>query len=263
MRRFTRTDLVVGVVCVAVVFANLGAIGRTGRERAKQAVCMSNLRQWGKAFLNYADDHDGRFNPGVTGNGEDIFAGGHDWPDEVSKYYDDPKLLFCPNATKPLGTVHQLKYSAWVWMDSLNPDLGEIPKGSYGLNSYIPDKPYEGEPGTRWDYPRLCWRTPNVRGANYIPLMADCFWPGGFPQHYDDPPQYENDVGWTHETRRWCIDRHGNGTINGVFLDGTVRTVGLKELWELHWSRYWNEDNDPPPVWPPWMMKFKDYWHSY
>lgn len=65
--------------------------------------------------------------------------------------------------------------------------------------------------------------------------------------------------------RRFSVNRH-NGTINGVFLDFSVRKIGLKELWTLKWHRqfdtagYWTKaDGVRPDEWPLWMRNFKDY----
>jgi prepilin-type processing-associated H-X9-DG protein len=55
----------------------------------------------------------------------------------------------------------------------------------------------------------------------------------------------------------FVIDRH-NGGINALFIDFSVRKVGLKELWKLKWSRGF-EVNEDPPVWPHWMLKYRDY----
>jgi len=259
-RGFTLIELLVVISIIAVLMAMLLPSLEKAREQARGVVCKAKLKQWGLVFLTYAENNNGRFNPDRTGLDLDVFAGGHDWPNEVKDYYKDPKLLFCPNATKPLGTYPKLKYCAWVQVDVLSPNISDtIPLGSYGLNTWIGDKPLEwGEMDDAWSINRLCWRTPNVKGAYRVPLLADCFWPAGFPLHSDEPPPYEDHISWTN-LRRWCIDRHGNGTIHGVFIDGTVRVIGLKELWELEWTRYWNEENDPPPAWPEWMRNFKNY----
>ena len=67
--------------------------------------------------------------------------------------------------------------------------------------------------------------------------------------------------------KQFCIDRH-NGAVNSLFMDGSVRSVGLKELWTLKWHRYYNTCNEktlcgnngnPYPGWPDWMKGFKDY----
>jgi prepilin-type processing-associated H-X9-DG protein len=53
------------------------------------------------------------------------------------------------------------------------------------------------------------------------------------------------------------INRH-DGYINGLFMDWSVRKIGLKELWTLKWhhkcdTRGWSGE------WPEWMRNFKDY----
>ncbi len=61
-----------------------------------------------------------------------------------------------------------------------------------------------------------------------------------------------------------CINRHQGG-INMVFMDGSVRKVGLKELWTLKWCRDittspWTKAGGVElEDWPQWMRKFKDY----
>jgi prepilin-type processing-associated H-X9-DG protein len=61
-----------------------------------------------------------------------------------------------------------------------------------------------------------------------------------------------------------CINRHQGG-INMAFMDGSVRKVGLKELWTLMWCRdvttspWTRAGGVRPEDWPKWMRQFKDY----
>jgi prepilin-type processing-associated H-X9-DG protein len=61
------------------------------------------------------------------------------------------------------------------------------------------------------------------------------------------------------------MNRHDGG-INVAFMDGSVRKVGLKELWTLKWHYDYNTANCwtlaggvKPEDWPDWMRKFKEY----
>jgi prepilin-type processing-associated H-X9-DG protein len=61
------------------------------------------------------------------------------------------------------------------------------------------------------------------------------------------------------------IERHGEG-INMVFLDWSVRKVGLKGLWTLKWhAEYdtagpWTKAGGVKPEdWPAWMRGFREY----
>lgn len=61
------------------------------------------------------------------------------------------------------------------------------------------------------------------------------------------------------------MNRHEANT-NGLFLDWSVRKIGLKELWTLRWymdfdrAGWWTRAGGVKPEdWPPWMRNFKDY----
>ncbi len=104
----------------------------------------------------------------------------------------------------------------------------------------------------------------------------DCGWVDGWPQQFDDPPEWEGRIGgymWQ-AMRQFCINRHGGGTVNSLFLDWSVRKIGLKELWKLKWHRQF-DINGPWTIagfggnasgcasaWDkqsPWMSRFPEY----
>ena len=105
-----------------------------------------------------------------------------------------------------------------------------------------------------------------MRGAYSIPLFLDAMWLGGMPMHTNTPPMFEGVHGsGTGMMQRYCLNRH-EGNINAVFLDFSVRKVGLKELWTLKWHREfttagpWTEAGYVVPEnWPKWMRGLKDY----
>jgi hypothetical protein len=257
----TKKDLLIVLACIVLLLANLAAIGPRGRRHAKQALCLSNLRKWGVIFQQFAADNDGFFMPGWYYYEEyNEF-----WMDALRPYYaNNHYLRCCPEATIPGSETGERSYiggtfKAWgVFIGAWFPTSDDY--GSYGMNSWICN-PLPG------DYYGLhnFWRTVNVAGTNNIPIFLDSMWIEGWPEHYDEPPVYEDLFPYESNMARFCLNRH-EGFVNSAFLDFSARKVGLKELWKLKWHRNYNTCGPwtkcggvPPDVWPPWLRDFKDY----
>jgi hypothetical protein len=228
------------------------------RRQAKAVVCMTSLKQWGIIFSKYTEDNNGYFSSGKIPNVKGWNRG--EWIIALREYRElrdrEVKIRFCPMARKINTMMAQGgTFLAWQWAG----DHGIADYGSYGLNSWVYNAA-EGVDSIQGRPTEYNWRTINIKGGNKIPLFLDSWWVGGGPSHEDLPPQRSNpETGWGHEQemRHYCIDRH-DGTINGLFMDMTVRKIGLKELWKLKWHRQF-DTNAPSPEWPKWMKRFKDY----
>jgi prepilin-type processing-associated H-X9-DG protein len=145
-------------------------------------------------------------------------------------------------------------------------DLWEDAYGSYGINRllfYWDD--WEVKPV------RERWKIPDVKGTSNIPLRLDSCWSEGFMRHTHVPPERDAvsrpsvAADFWIRSRAFCINRHDGG-INGLFLDCSVRKIGLKELWTLKWREAfdtagpWTKAGGVQPEdWPQWMRRFKDY----
>jgi prepilin-type N-terminal cleavage/methylation domain-containing protein len=246
-KAFTLIELLVVISIIALLMAVLLPSLQKARKQAKAVVCQSRLRQWGFVMKLYADDNSGHFIKGGTGAS---------WFRTLEPYYTDKQLIFCPEASKPavptgtepggLSNWWGSTYNAWSYSGH---------HGSYGINMWVFNEKPEGLNG--WGKPsKWKWRTPYVKGANNIPIFADCTWPGTHADQHDEPPEYEGQRTAPYMAR-FCINRHA-GCVNGVFCDFSVRKIGLKELWRLKWHREYDV-NAAPPVWPEWMRHLKDY----
>jgi prepilin-type N-terminal cleavage/methylation domain-containing protein/prepilin-type processing-associated H-X9-DG protein len=266
-RGFTLIELLVVIAIIALLMAILMPALARVKQQAKTIACRARLKQWTLYFSIYTQDNDGRFQEGV---GE-----GHvnHWMNTLRPYYkNDHEVMCCPTAMKPVQDENGQSneqfnvFSAWgifTGEEGYGPDGCW---GSYGINGWVEDPPpsyttvYEGF-GTENN-----WRTPNVKGAGYVPLFMDSLRFNVFPTDRDTPPEAQ-DMAWESEQhmRRICIDRH-DGFINMAFLDWSVRKVGLKELWILKWHRTFDTAGPwtmhggvMPGDWPQWMKSFKDF----
>ena len=280
---FTLIELLVVIAIIALLMAILMPALAKVRNKAKAAVCQSNLKQWGAIFEMYTSDNDGYFQEGWTIS----IKCGQRWFDLLKPYFGDSNdILFCPMAPvskcRMDGQDNVLLAPGpfTAWGKFVGGPRGERTDdyptalrggaGSYGLNIYVcnPSATAVGEAdGMSW-----FWRSSNVRGTGEIPLLLDCMWIDVFPRPWADPPDYDGDCpGVDHggnlptHLKKACVNRHDEH-INMVFLDYGVRRVGLKELWELKWHRLWEQKyidaRCPPAAWDApdhWMYNMKDY----
>ena len=253
---FTLIELLVVIAIIALLMAILMPSLQRVRNQAKAIACRSNLKQWGLVWAMYTEDNNGKFPYYLAA----------DWMRKLVTYYgNSEKLLYCPVATRtasegapvPLAVIED----------------GNRRCGSYTLNEWIydydPQGPIDVTSGGRSlaDY----WRHTRYKNVNNVPVMADGAWRADAqPYPMDSPPAFEGEprtgVGTAgNEMRLFCINRH-TGFINVLFMDWTIRNVGLKELWTLKWHRtfnisgYWTRAGGVwPDDWPQWMRNFKDY----
>ena len=255
---FTLIELLVVIAVIALLMAILIPALQKAKRQAQAVGCQANLRQLGLTFSMYVGENDGRVPEWniddmwrlITRNGHPAYT----------------KLALCPSAATPLPRdIRQPHHNGdtfhpYHWLMG-RPDL----YGSYGFNVWIRRR--RGTTATGSQIEAGHWPTCDVKQASGIPVFFDSSTKGALPYATGRPPEYEGEppTSDTPDMRNLCINRHSGG-INMLFMDWSVRKVGLKELWTCKWSKPFNTAGPwtkaggvEPEDWPQWMRKFKDY----
>jgi prepilin-type N-terminal cleavage/methylation domain-containing protein/prepilin-type processing-associated H-X9-DG protein len=96
---FTFVELCIAVSIISILAAILFPVFGRAREKARQAMCQSNLEQIGLALRLYAQDHSGQFPP--TDN---------DLESLYPRYLPDQGVLLCPTLSLDRPQAAQARY---------------------------------------------------------------------------------------------------------------------------------------------------------
>jgi len=277
---FTLIELLVVIAIIAILAALLLPALSAAKVRAQRVLDISNLRQWGLAFPLYAGDHHDNLIPGwYDPNGMWMYALQQYMPGSATGTGMGGKICFDPTATKLRSSLANFwvtsdtTFLAWGIMGTNGYPVGSSPTpagptsswgrpgmaGSYGFNGWMSNPP---EADMAADPDALgYWRTLTAAGrhASKTPLFADCVWQGSNPHpggSLDQAPIHPGDCAVDAEMPSFCVVRHsGRKPSDMVFVDGSARPVGLKELWTLPWSQTY-DPTQAPKLWPTWMNSY-------
>jgi prepilin-type N-terminal cleavage/methylation domain-containing protein/prepilin-type processing-associated H-X9-DG protein len=193
-RGFTLIELLVVVAIITILAGILFPVFAHAKDAARRANCVSNLKQISLAHLMYVQDNDDAL-PSWYIYGE---QGYRIWPEFLSPYYRDPKIL-----DESLTSPPDKKDMAWL--------------ADYTLCAWGPggdgtaDRPYWRWPGAPW----------SDSGTSRPMNLAEVRRPADTMQFAD---------GTTGRYDSYIRRRHRNVLLNGGFLDGHARVV-TEEAW--------------------------------
>jgi prepilin-type N-terminal cleavage/methylation domain-containing protein/prepilin-type processing-associated H-X9-DG protein len=117
-RAFTLIELLVVIAIIAILAAILFPVFAQARDKARQAVCASNLKQIAAAMHMYSQDFDERI-PSLTVDAPgDKRASGKQigWPIVIQPYVKNEQVFYCPSypILKPYRSLSSSVDSQWL-----------------------------------------------------------------------------------------------------------------------------------------------------
>jgi prepilin-type N-terminal cleavage/methylation domain-containing protein/prepilin-type processing-associated H-X9-DG protein len=157
---FTLIELLVVIAIIAILAAILFPVFAQAREKARQAVCQSNMKEIGLAYMMYAEDYDeigapmwgknclgGADGAAISGCAPGAFTGvtwGGYWPDFIYPYVKDGK------SRTSTGAKGNRAVFSCPSVDAVLQDIGGNDSGwgsvDYGIDqSYVHNDPIAAE----------------------------------------------------------------------------------------------------------------------
>ena len=92
-RGFTLIELLVVIAIIAILAAILFPVFARARENARRTACLSNLKQWGLAVMQYTQDYDERLPGGYKLQGGNTVS----WVTLLQPYAKSTQMYTCPD----------------------------------------------------------------------------------------------------------------------------------------------------------------------
>lgn len=128
---FTLIELLVVIAIIAVLAAILFPVFEQAREKARQTVCLSNMRQMGLATQMYAQDYDERLPLAATSLSPFVFL---NWHDLLDPYVRNKQIWICPSSNLQQYNSYGKPVCQYGW-NAYYLNLGVVVNNIYTLNN--------------------------------------------------------------------------------------------------------------------------------
>jgi prepilin-type N-terminal cleavage/methylation domain-containing protein/prepilin-type processing-associated H-X9-DG protein len=260
---FTLIELLVVIAIIAILAAILFPVFAQAREKARQATCISNLKQIGSGLMMYTQDWDEGL-PAVNSGGNNMGWGygspDRVWPQTIQPYVRNWQVFRCPSDPNHADMTKDTVTEAQLAPGHPNYEYAQGARADIGMNyEFLSPWVYGGTPyyvgsipvkiaqiqspastvfaaESVWDAVSL---TSPKGGGNWV-VEAPCLLDEN--GQIMNPPapagmRYNNYTGgWTNSpvwlTYGGMWPWHKNGMINTLFADGHVKAMPIKALAE-------------------------------
>lgn len=240
LRGFTLIELLVVIAIIAILAAILFPVFATARDKARQASCLSNLKQIGMAGRQYSTDFDEMYTPPFHYHGRQSVCANLDWWDDLLQpYMKNRPIANCLSKRYPVpsGQIRLDRQCAarrnW-WDTATNPPTKWM---SYGVNTVERwDITRQWRPSQHHGYRNPNWRNIGQVGAGVSEAMVED--PAGtiWIMDSDNVEMWrENFFDYASAFRKRQFQRHQEG-FDAVFGDGHAKRIVAGSTRPHMWS---------------------------
>ena len=161
---FTLIELLVVIAIIAILAAILFPVFARARENARRTSCLSNVKQWGLAVMQYTQDYDERLPGGYKLEGSNPIS----WVTMLQPYAKSTQMYTCPNGvpySDPLYPSYGYNVG-YLGIDTtsvslaavgtpaetvmIGDSLAHLPADNQELGFYLISPPSNFAAGTKW-----------------------------------------------------------------------------------------------------------------